>query len=448
MLVKRLLYVFVVFVVGAIVFLVTLPDDIPPFDDAHLRRPIETVPDEHNAFTFYSQAGAAMVTPTDINTFDDILAGTLYDEQFIRELLDSNATSMSLVRQGNQFDRCLAPRVTSLEKLLPYIAPLRGLGRLFLIETRNRIHKQEPTEALTAIFDMQAFAERCEANASCLILYLAATALRQMEYSAARDLVHSGLLDDDQLRSLCEHLASSPPSTSALALAWQTEYEVFANFIDNVAAGELNVYSDSHSDDSPTLWQRWFMKFFLHPNRTKQDMATFFGELISHVEDTYADTELTDVDTFIQQKRQRIDNARGLAKFRVPNPVGIILYNVMLPSSQGVIQRKCDIQTSHRVTLVLAAMQRSILAHDNLPMDLQSLVPESLATIPHDPYDGQPLRYSRDKAIVYSVGKDLKDQGGSIELPFKGEPYNPIDHQWKTADLVFSVGELSASPSQ
>lgn len=42
----------------------------------------------------------------------------------------------------------------------------------------------------------------------------------------------------------------------------------------------------------------------------------------------------------------------------------------------------------------------------------------SLHALPVDPYDGAPLRYSRERGIVYSVGADFADTGGS-SLPFE-----------------------------
>jgi hypothetical protein len=46
-----------------------------------------------------------------------------------------------------------------------------------------------------------------------------------------------------------------------------------------------------------------------------------------------------------------------------------------------------------------------------LPAKLDDLVPTYLATVPSD-FDGKPLRYVREKAIVYSVGQGRKDKGG------------------------------------
>jgi hypothetical protein len=41
------------------------------------------------------------------------------------------------------------------------------------------------------------------------------------------------------------------------------------------------------------------------------------------------------------------------------------------------------------------------------------------------------------------VGKDLKDSGGSTELPANEKSINDYDKQWKTQDIVFKIEKTS-----
>jgi len=63
----------------------------------------------------------------------------------------------------------------------------------------------------------------------------------------------------------------------------------------------------------------------------------------------------------------------------------------------------------YSVRLILALRLHAI-DHGRLPGRLDDLVPELL---PADPFDGKPLRWVREKHLVYSVGADLADDGGS-----------------------------------
>jgi hypothetical protein len=69
--------------------------------------------------------------------------------------------------------------------------------------------------------------------------------------------------------------------------------------------------------------------------------------------------------------------------------------------------------TMHALAAALAA-ERYRREHKAWPADLKKLVPDYLAAVPADPFDGRPLRYrlERGGAVVYSVGPDATDNGG------------------------------------
>jgi type II secretory pathway pseudopilin PulG len=83
------------------------------------------------------------------------------------------------------------------------------------------------------------------------------------------------------------------------------------------------------------------------------------------------------------------------------------------------------------------ALARYRLAHGSWPERLEALVPAELAQIPSDPFDGAQLRYRprADGALVYSVGGDLKDDGGA-----------PVADGGKGGDVVFSVRLRADAP--
>lgn len=70
-----------------------------------------------------------------------------------------------------------------------------------------------------------------------------------------------------------------------------------------------------------------------------------------------------------------------------------------------------------RCSRTAVAIERYRRAHgEDLPAALTDLVPTYLAEIPEDPLTGKPLLYraAADAYIVYSVGPDGKDDGGSL----------------------------------
>ena len=74
------------------------------------------------------------------------------------------------------------------------------------------------------------------------------------------------------------------------------------------------------------------------------------------------------------------------------------------------------------------------------PQALNELTPDILTAIPIDPFSGQPLLYLNDRSrvVVYSVGRDRRDDGGSEA---KGTQYLP-------KDIVFALRRTPAQKAE
>ncbi|MBI3417071.1 MAG: hypothetical protein HY043_17400 [Verrucomicrobia bacterium] len=92
-----------------------------------------------------------------------------------------------------------------------------------------------------------------------------------------------------------------------------------------------------------------------------------------------------------------------------------IISVMILPTLSGIFESDTRAVAQLRIAGVAMAVERFRLAHDGqLPENREQLAPKFFASIPADPFNGQPLRYRKlERAyVVYSVGKDLKDDGG------------------------------------
>ena len=71
------------------------------------------------------------------------------------------------------------------------------------------------------------------------------------------------------------------------------------------------------------------------------------------------------------------------------------------------------------------ALERCRAAKGEYPDKLDALVPEFAAKLPHDLFDGQPLRYRRTddgRYVLYSIGWNSKDDQGQASLDKNGKP--------------------------
>jgi hypothetical protein len=90
---------------------------------------------------------------------------------------------------------------------------------------------------------------------------------------------------------------------------------------------------------------------------------------------------------------------------------------LMIPNTDRVMAVSPRKQAYLRCAIVALAAERYRQAQGQWPDSLAALTPRQLRQVPTDPYDGAPLRFRRLKAslVVYSVGPDAQDDGGSLD---------------------------------
>ncbi len=103
--------------------------------------------------------------------------------------------------------------------------------------------------------------------------------------------------------------------------------------------------------------------------------------------------------------------AKDMALIHDPPLWTILCANVSKICIAGV-----RVQAGLRCAYTALALERFQQAKGRWPDKLTELVPEYLTETPLDPFDGQPLRLVRKghAVIVYSVGRDKEDNGGTL----------------------------------
>lgn len=94
-----------------------------------------------------------------------------------------------------------------------------------------------------------------------------------------------------------------------------------------------------------------------------------------------------------------------------------ILSAMLLPAQDAICQAFARATATRDCMIVILAIERHRKQHGTLPESLDELVPAYLEEVPMDPFDGKRLRYrtEADHYVVYSVGRDDKDDGGKSE---------------------------------
>jgi hypothetical protein len=102
--------------------------------------------------------------------------------------------------------------------------------------------------------------------------------------------------------------------------------------------------------------------------------------------------------------------------------------------------RIVEFETHREMAVAAIALQRYRLRHGQWPEKLEELIPEFLSALPRDWMDGQPLRYrlnANDTFTLYSVGEDLRDDGGDpSRVNVGGFDKSPLP-MWTARDAVW-----------
>ena len=107
----------------------------------------------------------------------------------------------------------------------------------------------------------------------------------------------------------------------------------------------------------------------------------------------------------------------AFAAFTMPPPDSpLILTRLLFPAYNKIADAELRAKARLRSATVGIASERFRQENGRWPNDLAEIPPTILPSIPTDPYDGQPLRYSRtpDGVVIYSVGPDRTDDGGNL----------------------------------
>jgi hypothetical protein len=97
------------------------------------------------------------------------------------------------------------------------------------------------------------------------------------------------------------------------------------------------------------------------------------------------------------------------------------LYNtlavMLLPAVSKSVEKAANEQAAVSLARVACALERCRLATGSYPQKLDELAPRFIDRLPPDPVNGQPLHYRReapDRFVLYSIGLNLKDDGGEV----------------------------------
>jgi hypothetical protein len=104
-----------------------------------------------------------------------------------------------------------------------------------------------------------------------------------------------------------------------------------------------------------------------------------------------------------------------------------------MPAVSRSAERFGRAQAGFDLALVACALERHRLLTGQYPDTLDALTSPFLAKIPPDLITGQPLKYHRTEDgqfLLYSVGWNVTDDGGTVGLTPRRQTFDPRKGDW------------------
>ena len=418
--------------------------DYPPPDTSDLVVERRALPDLENAYTYFLAATNLLCWPTDASLTGDVCKKLLdggrdeAHDQLIRDLIAGNDDTIEIIRDGLACRICQAPAAGSIDDPLPSWGEWRNIAWVMALKARSERLEGQYAQSMQSCMELLKYGGMIQANAETISQYLVGAAIVEMGLEQSRQFAGAPGVAESLLIKLSGQIGQFDVFDRGLIRSFKTEYKTYAKLLDDLNEGKFNLNKTAGARRQRSGLKR-LPSLLFQPNKTKYLMANHFRILINNASLPYNKGKPV-VST---NDELNVEGKSKLSLMVSGNVIGKMLAGMILPNLNDLVERKCKTECSSAATRLILACRAYQTGLHALPDGLEALVPKYIASIPSDPYDGQSFKYSKSKAIVYSVGKDLKDGGGSTELPADDKSVCDYDKQWKALDIVFKIEEAS-----
>jgi hypothetical protein len=389
--------------VGTIVFVLGLKlasrDDPAPQDAdllpaaASLSAPGAAADDAYPAFL--KLRAALALSPEERDVLNRHFDGKISSETAVAGFIARNAESLALFAELSRYANFQDPAYRDLSAVgpatpVPQMVSVVSAAKMSSLQAKALFERGRAREALEQALSIVAVGRMFARSRSTMICELVGLLVLDIGSKRALQIMAGGKLDRAQL--LAAAAALSPPTGAAAGLqeALRYEYVSEVHILDHLA-------EDAAKGQPPA--KRLMMEsvakggsYLYLPHRTKALFAARLRLFIAAAGRPCLQANVPPFEILPWKLR--------------PNMVGLILYNIAVPSYEKINIRRCESDFRLTSAAAAAALQAYRLDHGRYPASLSELTPEYLGSAPVDSFNGGAPLYSAETGEIHSAGKD------------------------------------------
>lgn len=446
---KKVLFgfgIFIVVIVAVAYFLPNIlsllsPGDAPLADESLVRLQKISVPDNDNGFYDFSQIDPCTSdSPTSCKSiitipqgFND-LAYTNYatpvkwDQTAVDAVLQQNQRVFTLFDQAvskNYFQIPDYEDPANLKTSLKFypMNSWRVAARLQAIKALSLSYQGHADQALIEAVKINKLGSEIVKGHNDLIGALVGTGIQDLGSDTILQILPYGSSTKETLAQVQEVLKESGNDVEGYKDAFRFEYTHMANIIDETWSKDYQskIQAIAGTQDTenmnPVTAHYINNSYYFKPNMTKNLFNNLYSQEVSAV------GEKCGIEGLDEQLSMQDPLLLRWKMIFTKNVVGRIIFYVTGLSLSSAIEKQCQADLATNAVQLELALKEYEIDNGSLPPDLNSLVSQYIAAVPQDPFDHQPIRYNAQKKILYSVGLNGKDLGGS-----KGNNWRQMDN--------------------
>lgn len=405
--------------------------DIDPPDVSDLEIKYVAVPPEDNAFTYLKQASEIYYEPEPgegvsedefYNYFYEVVEGRKSDSELFDDYMAKNQKTLSLITQALNCSSYQSKELLPSGKTIDFenafsvseaMAVSRLLEHSFFYQLDKKLYEQA-FESITNRLQLGMLMLNMK-NPSYIDSLAATAILMGTTRKFVENIKH---FSNDSILNFPKRFVGKGAIDKVFVEAGRFEYCLSAYYTDCIS----EIVEEGRADESEEYmidalpFQAERFGWFFQPNRTKKQFYEFYKMFNSLLcKENYKKSSLA-LEKFVSKRK--ISPEILLSEWG-ENAIGKVLNYALQGSGQGILENKFELQSHIEATRTAIACELYRRKYGELPESLNTLVPDFLESVPSDPFDGKPLRYDKQKKIIYSVGENLIDSGGIGEREIK-----------------------------